>query len=82
MLEDHNIKIDGVDNNLKCRRLQWHRNSSGDDTFNAGKEFGLSPVDSIRGVAHIFNGDTELDLISKNVNRRKEIDKLSMSKKV
>ena len=63
---------DQIDSTLNCVRLQWHR-TAGDNAYYSAPEFGIVPVESIRGRVHIVPADFAMDVIGDHVDRKQKL---------
>lgn len=64
--------VDPIERNLNCVRLRWHRDGTAQN-----KECALIPVESIRGVAHIVQGDQEIKIFHQSHERQKVSESLN-----
>ena len=64
------LPIDAIDECLNCVRVRWHR-TEGNEWFSAGKEYGLVPIDAIRGRVHLVRADYAYPLLDPSVERRR-----------
>lgn len=67
------LPIDKVDERLGCIRLRWHRTDGIDGVLSASKEYGLVPVDSLRGKVHIVPADCAMESISESDQRKRAL---------
>lgn len=52
LVTDEELPIDNIDEALNCIRLGQYWNT-GDESFSLAKEFGLAPMDKIRGLLQV-----------------------------
>ena len=76
VLSNKDIKLDGIDKTLNCIRVRWQRSEGELGKSSSGKQYGLSPVDSIRGIVHVVPEDMAIPKLSLSVSRRKEYEML------
>ena len=76
VLSNEALKVDGIDKSLNCIRLRWQRTEGDFGKSTSGKQYGLSPIDSIRGMVHVVSADMAISKLATSVNRRKEYDRL------
>lgn len=76
MLPEPTLQLDSVDCAFLCHRLRWQRSSGEFCCLNSVEEFGLIPVDSIRGFVHNFRENMVFSATSIGHPRRRECDLL------
>lgn len=70
-----NLEVDAIDKKLNCIRLRWHR-TQGDGSYASSREYGLVPVDSIRGRIHVVRGDVGMELVHESLHRKAQLVEL------
>ena len=70
------LPLDDFDKTLNCIRLRWQRNEGIVDKLQPSKEYGLVPVESIRGVVHVVRKDPFLSSLCTGDPRRRACEKL------
>ena len=73
VIDSNDVRVDGIDSSLNCIRLKWQRTEGEEGTLSCSKQFGLIPIDSVRGLVHIVRADAAMGLISDTVARKKEM---------
>lgn len=58
------LKVDAIDRALTCLGIKWHRNPGDHTKFEAKREFGFVPVETILEVAHVVRIDPILKQVS------------------
>lgn len=75
VLGEEKLSVDEMDSTLKCIRLRWHR-TQGNNIYSSGKEFGLVPVECIKGKVHVVRADFAMPIIGNHVRKKKEVESL------
>ena len=81
VLSEEKLPIDGIDKNLGCLRLHWQRHEGTMGSTCSSKQYGLMPIDSIRGLVNIVPADVEMGLLHKSKLRTMCYDKLRSDEK-
>lgn len=71
------LAIDGIDASLRCIRVRWHRTPGERERLSCAPEFGLAPVESIRGLVHYVRADFAITLLCESVQRKLEVKSLA-----